>query len=325
LGQNYFTQKNMAIVKNPLALLKHAKDNGYAIGAFNVNNMEISQAIMAAHAAKKAPVVLQLSSGARKYANTKMLVDIIKSLTEQYPEVPVIIHQDHGADLETCKSAIEAGFNSVMIDASHEDFEENVRITKEVVEYAHARGVIVEAELGKLGGIEEHVQVDEKDARLTDPDEAIEFVAQTGCDTLACAIGTSHGAYKFSSDGKVDIDRVQKLTEVLPQTPLVMHGSSSVPQEYVALCNQYGGDLAGAKGVDESTIAEAVQYGVAKINIDTDLRLVMTAVIRKVLTENPKEFDPRKYMGPAREEIQKMVEHKIDVLGSANQIQSDIE
>ncbi len=314
----------MAIVKNPLALMKHAKDNGYAIGAFNVNNMEISQAIMAAHAVKKAPVILQLSSGARKYASTTMLVDIIHSLAKQYPEIPVIIHQDHGADFETCKSAIDAGFNSVMIDASHESFEENVRITKEVVKYAHARGVIVEAELGKLGGIEEHVTVDEKDARLTDPDEAIEFVKQTGCDTLACAIGTSHGAYKFSSDGKVDVERVQKLTEVLPNTPLVMHGSSSVPQEYVKICNQFGGDLTGARGVLEETITEAAQYGVSKVNIDTDLRLVMTAIIRKVLTENPKEFDPRKYLGAARDEIQKMVEHKIDVLGSANQIQKDI-
>ncbi len=314
----------MAIVKNPLALMKHAKDNGYAIGAFNVNNMEISQAIMAAHAAKKAPVVLQLSSGARKYASTTMLVDIIHSLVKQYPEVPVIIHQDHGADLETCKSAIEAGFNSVMIDASHCDFDENVRITKEVVEYAHARGVIVEAELGQLGGIEEHVVVEEKDARLTDPKEAIEFVKLTGCDTLACAIGTSHGAYKFSSDGKVDVARVEKLTEVLPETPLVMHGSSSVPQEYVAICNEFGGDLAGARGVMEETITEAAQFGVSKVNIDTDLRLVMTAMVRKVLTENPKEFDPRKYLGAAREEIQKMVEHKIDVLGSGNQIQTDI-
>lgn len=314
----------MAIVKNPLALLKHAKDNGYAIGAFNVNNMEISQAIMAAHAAKKAPVILQLSSGARKYASTTMLVDIIHSLVKQYPEVPVIIHQDHGANLDICKSAIEAGFNSVMIDASHEDFDENVRITKEVVEYAHARGVIVEAELGMLGGVEEHVSVDEKDARLTDPDEAIEFVKQTGCDTLACAIGTSHGAYKFSSDGKVDVERVQKLTEVLPNTPLVMHGSSSVPQEYVKICNKYGGDLGGARGVMESTITEAAQFGVSKVNIDTDLRLVMTAMVRKVLTENPKEFDPRKYLGAAREEIQKMVEHKIDILGSGNQIQGDI-
>ncbi len=314
----------MAIVKNPLELMKHAKDNGYAIGAFNVNNMEISQAIMAAHAAKKAPVILQLSSGARKYANTTMLVDIIHSLVKQYPEVPVIINQDHGADLETCKSAIEAGFNSVMIDASHEDFDENVRITKEVVEYAHARGVIVEAELGKLGGIEEHVVVEEKDARLTDPDEAVEFIKQTGCDTLACAIGTSHGAYKFSSDGKVDVARVEKLTEVLPNTPLVMHGSSSVPQKYVEICNKFGGDLGGARGVEEDTIAEAVQFGVSKVNIDTDLRLVMTAMVRKVLVENPKEFDPRKYLGAARDEIQKMVEHKIDVLGSGGKIQKDI-
>ena len=310
----------MAIVKNPLELLNHAKENGYAIGAFNVNNMEISQAIMAAHSVKKAPVILQLSSGARKYANTTMLVDIIKSLVKQYPEIPVIIHQDHGADLDTCISAIEAGFNSVMIDASHYDFEENVRITKEAVDYAHARGVIVEAELGQLGGIEEHVSVDEKDAHLTNPDEAIEFVKRTGCDTLACAIGTSHGAYKFSSDGKVDIELVKTLTDVLPNTPLVMHGSSSVPQEYVQMCNKYGGNLHGARGVLEETISEAVKYGVSKVNIDTDLRLVMTATIRKVFIENPKEFDPRKYLGPARDEIQKMVEHKIDVLGSANKI-----
>ncbi len=308
------------IVKNPLDYLMDAKNGGYAIGAFNVNNMEISQAILAAHAAKKAPLVLQLSNGARKYADTNMLVAIIRALEAQYPELPIIIHQDHGDSLETCVSAIEAGFNSVMIDASHYDFSENVRITKEVVDFAHGKGVIVEAELGTLGGIEEHVQVDEKDARLTDPAEAVDFVAQTGCDTLACAIGTSHGAYKFAGSCNVDIPRVQKLTEVLPNTPLVMHGSSSVPQEYVAIVNQYGGDLAGAKGVDEATIQEARKYGIAKVNIDTDLRLVMTAVIRKTLVEKPKEFDPRKYLGPARDEIQKMVEHKIDVLGSAGKI-----
>ena len=303
-------------------LLLAAYHGGYALGAFNVNNMEISQAIVAAHAAKNAPLILQISSGARKYANTNMLMDIINSLAKQYPQVPIIVHQDHGADFETCKSAIEAGFNSVMIDASHDPFEENVRKTKEVVDYAHQRGVIVEAELGMLGGIEEHVSVDEKDARLTDPDEAIEFVAQSGCDTLACAIGTSHGAYKFQGDTKVDVPRVIKLTEVLPGRPLVMHGSSSVPQEYVELACKYGAALQGAKGVDEDTISEAVKYGVTKVNIDTDLRLVMTAIIRKVFTENPKEFDPRKYLGPARDEIQKMVEHKIDVLGSGGKIRN---
>ena len=310
----------MAIVDNPMELMMDAYKGGYAIGAFNVNNMEITQGIVAAHAAKKAPLILQISSGARKYANTDMLIDIIKSLSRQYPELPIIIHQDHGANFEVCKSAIEAGFNSVMIDASHENLKENIRITKEVVDYAHGKGAIVEAELGRLGGIEEHVSVDEKEARLTDPDEAVQFIKESGCDTLACAIGTSHGAYKFSSDGKVDIDRVKKLTEVLPEVPLVMHGSSSVPQEYVAMINQYGGDLAGARGVDESTISEAVKYGISKVNIDTDLRIVMTAVIRKVFQENPKEFDPRKYLGPARDEIQKMVEHKIDVLGSKNKI-----
>jgi fructose-bisphosphate aldolase class II len=249
-----------------------------------------------------------------------MLVDIIQSMADQYPELPIIIHQDHGSSLDVCSSAIDAGFNSVMIDASHEDFEENIRITKEVVDFAHAKNVIVEAELGQLGGIEEHVSVDEKDAHLTKPDEAVEFIKRTGADTLACAIGTSHGAFKFSSDGKVDIDLVQELTKVLPKTPLVMHGSSSVPQEYVELVNKYGGDLACARGVDESTISEAVKYGVAKVNIDTDLRLVMTAMIRKVFVEDPKAFDPRSYLGPARDEIQKMVEHKIDVLGSAGKI-----
>ncbi len=304
-----------------MEMLMDAYNGGYAIGAFNVNNMEITQAIVAAHVAKKAPLILQLSSGARKYANTKMLVDIIHSLSEQNPELPIIIHQDHGADLSVCQSAIEAGFNSVMIDASHEPLDENIRITKEVVDFAHEKGVIVEGELGRLGGIEEHVSVDEKDARLTDPDEAVRFIKETGCDTLACAIGTSHGAFKFQSDGKVDIDRVKTLTEVIPNTPLVMHGSSSVPQEYVAIVNQYGGDLEGARGVDEETISEAVKYGVAKVNIDTDLRIVMTAMIRKTFIEDPKAFDPRAYLKPARDEIQKMVEHKIDVLGSAGKIQ----
>jgi fructose-bisphosphate aldolase class II len=310
----------MPIVKNPMELMLDAYHGGYAIGAFNVNNMEITQAIVQAHAAKNAPVILQLSSGARKYANTKMLVDIIKSISEQYPKLPIIIHQDHGADLATCQSAIEAGFNSVMIDASHCDLAENIRITREVVDFAHKKGVIVEAELGMLGGIEEHIQVDEKDARLTDPEEAVQFIAETNCDTLACAIGTSHGAYKFSSDGKVDIERVKILTEKIPKTPLVMHGSSSVPQKYVEIVNKYGGDLGGARGVMEETIAEAVQFGVSKVNIDTDLRLVMTAMIRKVMIESPKEFDPRKYLGPARDEIQAMVEHKIDVLGSGGKI-----
>ena len=310
----------MPIVKNPMELMLDAYHGGYAIGAFNVNNMEITQAIVQAHAAKNAPVILQLSSGARKYANTKMLVDIIKSISEQYPILPIIIHQDHGADLATCQSAIEAGFNSVMIDASHYDLAENIRITREVVDFAHGKGVIVEAELGMLGGIEEHVQVDEKDARLTDPEEAVQFIAETNCDTLACAIGTSHGAYKFSSDGKVDIDRVKVLTKKIPKTPLVMHGSSSVPQKYVEIVNKYGGDLGGARGVTEETISEAVQFGVSKVNIDTDLRLVMTAMIRKVMIESPKEFDPRKYLGPARDEIQAMVEHKIDILGSGGKI-----
>ena len=313
----------MAIVTNPMELLMDAYHGGYAIGAFNVNNMEISQAIVAAHAVKKAPLVLQLSSGARNYAHTDMLVDIIKSLARQYPQVPIIIHQDHGADFDVCKSAIKAGFNSVMIDASHESLEENIRLTREVVDFSHERGVIVEAELGRLGGIEEHVSVDEKEARLTDPDEAVQFIRETGCDTLACAIGTSHGAYKFSSDGKVDIDRVRKLTEVIPGVPLVMHGSSSVPQQYVAMINEFGGDLVGARGVAEQTISEAVRYGVSKVNIDTDLRIVMTAVMRKVFQEQPKEFDPRKYLGPARDEIQKMVEHKIDVLGSGGKVRGE--
>ncbi len=310
------------IVKNPLELMLDAMRSDYAIGAFNVNNMEITQAIVAAHAAKNAPLILQLSNGARKYANTAMLVDIIRSMERQYPDLPIIIHQDHGDSLETCASAIEAGFNSVMIDASALPFQENIDKTKEVVDYAHAKGVIVEGELGTLGGIEEHVVVDEKDARLTDPEEAIEFVEKTGIDTLACAIGTSHGAYKFAGGCNVDVPRVEKLTKVIPNTPLVMHGSSSVPQQYVEIVNKFGGDLAGAKGVDEATITAAVKFGVAKVNIDTDLRLVMTAMIRKVFIEEPKVFDPRKYLGPARDEIQKMVEHKIDVLGSANKIRN---
>ncbi len=312
----------MPIVQNPKDLLMDAYYGGYALGGFNVNNMEITQAIVAAHNAQNAPVILQLSSGARAYAQTNVLVDIVRSVSAQYPKVPIIVHQDHGANFDICRSAIEAGFTSVMIDASSKPYAENVRMTKEVVDFAHSRGVIVEAELGVLGGIEEHVSVDEKDARLTDPDEAVDFIAQTGCDTLACAIGTSHGAYKFSSDGRVDVDRVKVLTDRLPEVPLVMHGSSSVPQEYVALINKYGGQLDGARGVEESTISEAVKYGVSKVNIDTDLRLVMTAMIRKVFMETPAEFDPRKYLGPARDEIQKMVEHKIHVLGSVGKTRS---
>ena len=292
---------------------------GFAIGAFNVNNMEIVQAIMDAAAEEHAPVIMQASSSAIKYARINYLMKMVKAAEEEHPEIPFAIHLDHGPDFETCKMCIDAGFTSVMFDGSKYDFEENVRLTKEVVDYAHAHGVVVEAELGKLAGIEDDVNVSADDAMYTDPAQAEEFVRRTGCDSLAIAIGTSHGAYKFKGEAKLRFDILKKIKERIPNTPIVLHGASTVIPELVAQCNEYGADIPGAKGVPDEILHEASISGVSKINVDTDLRLAMTAAIRKVFVEEPSAFDPRKYLTPARDLIKQTVQHKIrDVFGSSN-------
>ena len=293
----------------------------FAIGAFNVNNMEIIQGIVDAAAESKSPVILQASSSAIKYARINYLMKMIEAAVEEHPEVPIALHLDHGADFETCKMCIDSGFTSVMFDGSKYDFEENVRLTKEVVDYAHSKGVVVEAELGKLAGIEDEVNVDASDAMYTDPMQAKEFVERTGCDSLAIAIGTSHGAYKFKGEAKLRFDILAKIKELIPNTPIVLHGASTVIPELVEMCNKYGGEIPGAKGVPDEILHEASISGVSKINVDTDLRLAMTAQIRKVFSEDPSAFDPRKYLTPAREEVKNTVKHKIEnVFGSANKI-----
>ena len=302
-------------------MFKKSMEEHFAIGAFNVNNMEIIQGIMDAAAENKSPVVLQASSSAIKYARIGYLKKMVEAAIEEHPEVPVALHLDHGPDFETCKMCVDAGFTSVMFDGSKYDFEENVRLTKEVVDYAHAHGVVVEAELGKLAGIEDDVNVAADDAMYTDPEQAKEFVERTGCDSLAIAIGTSHGAYKFKGEARLRFDILAKVKELIPNTPIVLHGASTVIPELVEMCNKYGGDIPGAKGVPDEILHEASLKGVSKINVDTDLRLAMTAQIRKVLVEEPSAFDPRKYLTPAREEVKATVSHKMkDVFGSANRI-----
>ena len=302
-------------------MFKKSMEEHFAIGAFNVNNMEIIQGIMDAAAENKSPVVLQASSSAIKYARIGYLKKMVEAAVEEQPEVPVALHLDHGPDFETCKMCVDAGFTSVMFDGSKYDFEENVRLTKEVVDYAHSHGVVVEAELGKLAGIEDDVNIATDDAMYTDPEQAKEFVERTGCDSLAIAIGTSHGAYKFKGEARLRFDILAKVKELIPNTPIVLHGASTVIPELVEMCNKYGGDIPGAKGVPDEILHEASLKGVSKINVDTDLRLAMTAQIRKVFTEEPSAFDPRKYLTPAREEVKATVSHKMkDVFGSANRI-----
>ncbi len=302
-------------------MFKKSMEEHFAIGAFNVNNMEIIQGIMDAAAENKSPVVLQASSSAIKYARIGYLKKMVEAAVEEHPEVPVALHLDHGPDFETCKMCVDAGFTSVMFDGSKYDFEENVRLTKEVVDYAHSHGVVVEAELGKLAGIEDDVNVAADDAMYTDPEQAKEFVERTGCDSLAIAIGTSHGAYKFKGEARLRFDILAKVKELIPNTPIVLHGASTVIPELVEMCNKYGGDIPGAKGVPDEILHEASLKGVSKINVDTDLRLAMTAQIRKVFVEEPSAFDPRKYLTPAREEVKATVSHKMkDVFESANRI-----
>jgi fructose-bisphosphate aldolase class II len=301
-------------------MFEMAYKNGYAIGAFNVNNMEITQGIISAIAEEKAPLILQVSRGARAYASISYLKAIIDVAVEENPDIPIVMHLDHGDSFETCKQFVDDGFTSVMIDASKQPFEENIKITREVVEYAHERGVCVEAELGQLGGIEEDVvgvSADDISKFLTDPDQAVEFVKKTGCDSLAVACGTSHGAYKFKTEPTLAFDVIEEIARRLPGFPLVMHGSSSVLQEFKDLINKYGGDMPDAMGVPESAITKASKMAICKVNIDTDLRMALTAKIRQVFAEKPGEFDPRKYLGPGREAIKDMVRHKLQVLGCA--------
>ncbi len=304
----------MALVTST-EMFRKAYEGGYAVGAFNVNNMEIIQGIVAAHKEENAPLILQVSAGARKYASPIYLRKLVEAAIED-TGLDIVLHLDHGDDFEICKSCIDGGFTSVMIDGSKYPLEQNIELTKRVVDYAHSKGVVVEGELGKLAGVEDAVNVSAKDATYTVPEEAVRFVKETGVDSLAIAIGTSHGAYKFKGEPSLDFDRLETITKLLPNFPLVLHGASSVPREFVDLCNKYGGAVPGAQGVPEEMLKRASKLGVCKINIDTDLRLAMTASIRRILTENPAEFDPRKYLGPARDAIKDMVQHKIvNVLG----------
>lgn len=302
---------------NTTEMFKKAYEGGYAIGAFNVNNMEIVQGITEAASELRAPLILQVSKGARAYANHTYLMKLVEAAVIE-TGLPICLHLDHGDSFELCKSCIDGGFTSVMIDASSKPFEENIAITKQVVEYAHDHGVVVEAELGTLAGIEDEVKVEEGHASYTRPEEVQEFVERTGCDSLAIAIGTSHGAYKFKPGTKPQLrfDVLAAVEKNLPGFPIVLHGASSVPQEFVAEINKYGGNMPGAIGVPEDQLRQAARSAVCKINIDSDLRLAMTASIRKYFAEHPADFDPRQYLKPARAAIKEMVKHKIvDVLG----------
>ena len=306
----------MAFVTSKEMFAKALKSD-YAVGAFNVNNMEIIQGIVDAAKTEEAPLILQVSAGARKYARPAYLLKLVEAAILD-TDLDICLHLDHGENFEICKKCVDDGFTSVMIDGSKHPFEENIALTKQVVEYAHAKGVVVEAELGKLAGIEDDIKVDVRSATFTDPDEAAEFVERTGVDSLAIAIGTSHGAYKFKGDPYLDFERLEKISKLLPSTPLVLHGASTVLPEFVTLCNKYGGNIPGAKGVPEDMIRTAAKYGVCKVNIDTDLRLATTAEIRRYFVAHPEDVDPRKYLRPARDAIQAMVQHKIkSVLGAS--------
>lgn len=304
-------------------MFEKAFEGGYAIGAFNINNMEIIQGVVAAAKAQNSVVILQVSKSALKYAHPKYLKAMVDAAVEE-TGLDIALHLDHGPSFEVCKECIEHGFTSVMFDGSHLDYEENVAETKKVVEFAHARGVVVEAELGKLAGVEDEVKVNAADATYTDPDQAVDFVTRTGVDSLAIAIGTSHGAYKFKGEAKLDFDRLATITEKLEAAgfhnfPIVLHGASSVDQRCVAMCNEYGGNIAGAQGIPAEMLRKASSMAVCKINMDTDLRLAMTAAIRKSFGEDPAAFDPRGYLGAARELIQELVEDKIkNVIGSTD-------
>ncbi|WP_300413830.1 class II fructose-1,6-bisphosphate aldolase [uncultured Oscillibacter sp.] len=317
----------MALVTST-EMFKKAYHGGYAIGAFNVNNMEIIQGITEACREEKAPVILQVSKGARAYANRTYLVKLVEAAVIECPEIPIVLHLDHGDTYETCKSCIDDGFTSVMIDASSKPFAENIEITKKVVEYAHDHGVVVEAELGALAGVEDEVNVSAEDSHYTRPEEVEEFVTKTGCDSLAIAIGTSHGAFKFKPEQctrnekgilvppPLRFDILEEIVKRLPEFPIVLHGSSSVPQDYVKMVNSNGGKMPDAVGIPEEQLRQAARSAVCKINIDSDLRLAMTGTIRQHFNEHPGDFDPRQYLKPARANIKELVRHKlVDVLG----------
>ena len=311
-------------------MFKKAYNGGYAVGAFNVNNMEIVQGITEACREEHAPVILQVSKGARAYANNTYLIKLVEAAVIECPDIPIALHLDHGPDFETCKSCIDSGFTSVMIDASSQSFEKNIEITKKVVEYAHAHGVVVEAELGTLAGVEDDVQVSAEDSSYTKASDVQEFVERTGCDSLAIAIGTSHGAYKFKPEQctrndkgvlvppPLRFDILKDVAQRLPGFPIVLHGSSSVPQDFVKLINENGGKMPDAIGIPEYELREAAKLAVCKINIDSDIRIAMTGSIRQYMAEHPDKFDPREYLKPARANIKELVRHKlIDVLGCA--------
>lgn len=304
-------------------MFEKAFEGGYAIGAFNINNMEIIQGVVAAAKAQNSAVILQVSKSALKYAHPKYLKAMVDAAIEE-TGLDIALHLDHGSDFEVCKDCIEYGFTSVMFDGSHLEYEENVAQTKKIVEYAHERGIVVEAELGKLAGVEDEVNVDAAHATYTDPDQAVDFVKRTGVDSLAIAIGTSHGAYKFKGEAKLDFDRLATITEKLEAAgfhnyPIVLHGASSVDQRCVAMCNEYGGNIAGAKGIPAEMLRKASSMAVCKINMDTDLRLAMTAAVRKSFGNEPAAFDPRGYLGAGRALIQELVEDKIkNVIGSTD-------
>ena len=300
-------------------MFKKAYEVGYAIGAFNVNNMEIVQGIADAAIELNSPIILQVSAGARKYAKHNYLVKLVEAVLVEAPDLPIALHLDHGADFEICKSCIDGGFTSVMIDGSHHDFATNIELTKKVVEYAHERGVVVEAELGRLAGIEDDVKVSAEDSSYTQPEEVEEFVTKTNVDSLAIAIGTSHGAFKFKPGSKPQLrfDILEEIEKRIPNFPIVLHGASSVPQEYVKIINEHGGALKDAIGVPEEQLRQAARSAVCKINIDSDLRLGMTAGIREVMWTDPSKFDPREYLKVGRANVKAVVMHKIkDVLGS---------
>jgi len=304
----------MSLLTNKDLMDKGRKD-GYAIGAFNINNMEILEAIVMAAEEEQSPVIIAASEGAIDYAGIDMLVSMVCTAANGH-NIPMSLHLDHGKDFEVAKRCVDAGFTSVMIDASSLPMEENIAVTRKVVEYAHARGVSVEAELGRLAGIEEHVSVEARDAFFTNPQDAIEFVKQTEVDSLAIAIGTSHGAYKFKGEPRLDFTRLNEIAGLV-SIPLVLHGASGVPEDILALCQQYGAQLPGAKGVPNESISEAVKMGIAKVNIDTDLRLAFTGAVRKVLAEKPEAIDPRKILGPARDLMKDVVKRKMKLLGSS--------
>ena len=310
------TQTRQTVPTNEL--FSKALKGKYALGAYNVNNMELLQAIVEAGEELQAPIILQISAGARKYANQTYLVKLVEAALAT-STIPIALHLDHGEDFEICKACIDGGFSSVMIDGSKFPFEENIALTKQVVDYAHSKGISVEAELGKLAGVEDNISVSDKDAIYTNPSQAKEFIERSGCDSLAVAIGTSHGAYKFAGDAKLDFERLAEIKAAVgADYPLVLHGASSVPEDLVKVCNDFGAQINGAKGVPEAMFEKAREMGIAKINVDTDLRLAFTGAIRKYFAQNPNDFDPRKYLGPARDAVREVVKRKIKIFGTDN-------